>query len=654
MMRSRAAGMLASIMIGGLIASAPALAESGYRPIRPTMLDKTITLTGHDLTIEQLVDVARNGAKVQLSAEAKQRQTDNYGLLLEAAAEGIAVYWFNRGAGDQRETIMFSGDPLTPKNKEYLEKSQLQEFRLGAIGGYGPEVDEEEIVRAMMVVRANAMTFNAPSPQLSQMLVDLLNRRITPVVQSRGTLGEGDLAQLGNVGATMVGAGDAYYQGTRMPAAEALAKAGLQPIQPFAADVNALTSSDAYATGIAGLAVNDAERALEWADLIYAMDLNGMNSSITPLTTLVQRERPFKWLNWDAARVRDMIKGSYLFSDDPHRIIQDPESLRASSIRQASAWEDWGALRDAVVLQMNSSDHNPAVRTDLSPQDSWDLSTPQLMKYYVKGGKNSNGKHGYIVSNANWDPYPMANKLEDFIIALANMDIAVSLRIDRFFNPFFTSANPAQVLHIPRQRFCHLYGRRRRIHAGGFDAGDSEPDQPGRAFGSSDRRHGRGSAGANPHQSLSGPASREHDLRSARARSPDGDLVAGCAQSTRSIEKFRRRAHGGVDGVSQDRAAAAGVGRGADAIAIDDRRGVPQEHARRDVLSGQRADASFVGKSLGGGGGKKGGGGGGGGGGEGGGRGRGTLRETGDRVDFASFVFSPSFWVLTNLVGSAW
>jgi histidine ammonia-lyase len=441
--------MLASIVIGGLIANMPASAESGYRPISPTMLDKTITLTGHDLTVEQLVDVARNGAKVQLSAEAKQRQADNYGLLLEAAAEGIAVYWFNRGAGDQRETVMFSGDPLTPKNKEYLEKSQLQEFRLGAIGGYGPEVDEEEIVRAMMVVRANAMTFNAPSPQLSQMLIDLLNRRITPVVQSRGTLGEGDLAQLSNVGATMVGAGDAYYQGTRMPAAEALAKAGLKPIQPFAADVNALTSSDAYATGIAGLAVNDAERALEWADLIYAMDLNGMNSSITPLTTLVQRERPFKWLNWDAARVRDMIKGSYLFSDDPHRIIQDPESLRASSIRQASAWEDWGALRDAVVLQMNSSDHNPAVRTDLSPQDSWELSTPQMMKYYVKGGKNSNGKHGYIVSNANWDPYPMANKLEDFILALANMDIAVSLRIDRFFNSFFTLTNPAQVLHIP-------------------------------------------------------------------------------------------------------------------------------------------------------------------------------------------------------------
>jgi histidine ammonia-lyase len=444
-----AAPVAAAPVAAAPVAAAPAGAAADYQPITPTATDKTILLTGRDLSIEQLVQVARNGAKVQVSAEARQREADHYGLLLEAAAEGVAVYWFNRGAGDQRETVMFSGDPMSPENRAYLEKSQLQGFRLGAVEGYGPEVKEEEIVRAMMVIRANAMTYNAPSPQLAQMLVDLLNQRITPVVQSRGTLGEGDLAQLGNVGATMVGAGEAYYQGTRMSAAAALAKAGLKPIQPFAADNNALTSSNAYATAIAALAVNDARQALEWADVIYAMDLNGMNSSITPISMVVQKERPFKWLNWEAARVLGMIQGSYLFDDDPHRIIQDPESLRASSIRQAAAWEDWGALRDAVVVQMNSSDHNPAVRTDLSPQDSWELSTPQMMRYYVKGGKNSNGKHGYIVSNADWDPYPMANKLEAFVISLANMDIAVSLRIDRFSSPFFTTIDPAQVLHSP-------------------------------------------------------------------------------------------------------------------------------------------------------------------------------------------------------------
>jgi histidine ammonia-lyase len=182
---------------------------------------------------------------------------------------------------------------------------------------------------------------------------------------------------------------------------------------------------------------------LSWADLIYAVDLNGMNSSVSPLAQPVQANRPFKWLNWNAARVLDMIRGSYLFELDDQRIIQDPESLRASSIRQGSAWAAWAHLRDDVLIQMNSSDHNPAVRVGASPSDSWELNTPQLRQFYVKGGPLSNHKHGFIFSNANWDPYPMANEIEAFTIALANMDVAVAQRIMRFTNTFFTVISPS-------------------------------------------------------------------------------------------------------------------------------------------------------------------------------------------------------------------
>lgn len=437
----RLIALLICVRIGIVLSATPP-----YTPITPTLADRTITLDGHDLTIDEIVQVARYGAKVRLSPEARQREVDNYGLLLEAAAEGVAVYWFNRGAGDQRETVMFSGDPTSPTNRPRIAQTQMRSFRRGPLEGFGPEVSDEETVRAMMVVRANAMTYNAPSPQLAQMLLDLLNQRITPVVQSRGTLGEGDLAQLANVGGAMVGMGDVYYQGQRMPASKALHAAGLKPIRPFAADDNALTSSDAYATGIAALAVYDARRALQWADLIYAMDLDGMNSSITPLSRVVQCDRPEPWLNWDAARVLNMLKGGYLFDADPARIIQDPESLRASSVRQAAAWEEWAALRDAVVFQANTSDHNPAVHVGVHPSDSWELATPQMLKFHVKGGPLSHGLEGYIVSNANWDPYPLANKLENFVIALANMDVAVMLRIDRFNNPFFTVIKPTDVL----------------------------------------------------------------------------------------------------------------------------------------------------------------------------------------------------------------
>jgi histidine ammonia-lyase len=461
-----ALGALVWLGLGG--AALPAFAApppAVYQPITPSQANQTVTLTGKAMTADQVVQIGRFGAKVALSPEAKQRSEDNYGLLLEAATEGVSVYWFNRGAGSERETVIFSGDPMRPDNKAMLEKRQLETFKIGAIFAYGPEVSEEEMVRAMMAVRLNAMTFDAPSPALTQMLTDFLNLRITPVVQSRGTVGEGDLAQMANVGAAMVGAGEVYYQGARMTAAEALQKAGLKPLQPFAADDNALTSSDAYATAQAAIVVHDARNLLEWAELNYAVDLNGMNSSITPMSLPVQSNRPFPWLNYSSARVMEMIKGSYLFGADPKRIIQDPESMRASTHRTGSAWQAWARLRDTVTIQLNSSDHNPAVRTDLKPTDSWELSTPQLMKYYVKGGPQSKGKSGYILSNANWDPYPMANDIEAFTIALANMGVVVTQRIDRFSNPFFTLVTAQQVMKPEELTMSYFAG-------GGFLATD--------------------------------------------------------------------------------------------------------------------------------------------------------------------------------------
>jgi histidine ammonia-lyase len=420
------------------VAVAHAAPPGAYRAITPSQVGQTVVLTGHDLTLEQVIQVARHGARVELSPEARQRSADAYGLLLEAAAEGVPVYWFNRGSGAGRQTVIFSGDPLAPLNRAALEQRQLEIFRRGARAGMGPEISEEEVVRAMLLVRANTMTFEAASPQLTQRLLELLNERITPVVQSRGTVGEGDLGPFTNVAGVMVGAGNAYYKGERMSAAQALRHAGLQPLQPFAADDSALESSNAYASGQAALLVHDAQQVLSWADLIYAVDLNGMNSSLTPLSTPVQANRPFKWLNWHAARTLDMLRGSYLFDEDPGRIIQDPESLRASSIRQASAWQAWAQLRDDALTQINSSDHNPAVRVGASPGDSWELDTPQMRQFYVKGGPLSHGQHGFILSNANWDPYPLANELEAFSIALANMDTAIAQRINRFTSTFFT------------------------------------------------------------------------------------------------------------------------------------------------------------------------------------------------------------------------
>src|SRR5579871_3459877 len=189
----------AALVPVAVAAAGAAFAEPAYTPISPSRRSETVVLTGRDLSIEEIVRVARYGARVEVSDEARQRESDNYGLLLEAAAEGVPVYWFNRGIGDQREVVIFDGDALAPKTRPQIEQRQAAAFASGATIGTGPEVAAEEVVRAMMVVRANSMTFNAPSPPLAQMLLELLNHRITPVVQSRGTLGEADLFQLAAV-----------------------------------------------------------------------------------------------------------------------------------------------------------------------------------------------------------------------------------------------------------------------------------------------------------------------------------------------------------------------------------------------------------------------------------------------------------------------
>ncbi len=402
--------------------------------------ERTVVLDGETLSIVDVIDVAKFGAKVIYSEKATQRSRDAYGLLLQAAAEDVPVYWFNRGGGEQRETTIFSGNPMAPENEAFLRQSQFQAFADGMRSGYGEEV-AGVCVRAMMVIRANTMTYEAASPPLSAMLIHLLNSGITPVVRSRGTVGEGDLRMMDNVAAAMVGHGEVHHQGERVPASVALAATGIAPLAPFGADRTALVSTNAYFHAQSALLVEEARNMLEWADLVYAMSLLGMNSSVTPISSAVQTLRPYPWLNWSAKRVLGIIEGSYLFERDDSRIIQDPESLRASSQRHGSAWQAWADVRQSVTLSINSSDHNPAVVMESPIDDFPELGTPHFQKYFVRGGLHSGGRSGYILSTANWDPYPLANQIEAFTIALANLGIAIVQRTERFSSLYFTKVD---------------------------------------------------------------------------------------------------------------------------------------------------------------------------------------------------------------------
>ncbi len=422
-----AAGLLAAFWL-----AQPAVA--GYRPIAPVTpsADQTVTLTGHDLTVEQVLAVARYGQPVEVTPEARRHQEDAHGLMLEGALEGQAIIGFNR-AGPTGETVLFDGDPASPETVAMLQRRALNAFESGAVPAGAPQIGDEETVRALMVVRANTLTYTPASAPVMQMLIDFLNNGITPVVaQPAGA--SGPETALAGIAAAMVGKGDAYYHGIRVSAAQALAQGGLMPLAPVDADYQALTETDAYDIARTALLIADGRRALEWADLIFAMDLDGMNAGLAPLSLPAQANRPFRWIYWDAARVLDMLKGAYLFDDPSANAASSapprafPANLTLSPTRQGAAWRAWGALRDATLIALNSSDQSPAFRVGISSRESPELSTPQMVKYFVKGGKANGGKRGYIVPTLNRDPYPMANEVAFFTAALGMLDQAICQR----------------------------------------------------------------------------------------------------------------------------------------------------------------------------------------------------------------------------------
>lgn len=454
---------------------ATAGAQDGFIPINPTKANKTIKLTGESMTIEDLVDIARYGAKVKIAKQHSDYMNRAYNLIIEASRQGVPVYRFNRGAGPSREIVVFEGDPYEPGNLALLQSRRLSAALSGRWRAdrvpYRPYQESEEIVRAMMAVRANNIKYVANGPATAQKIADLLNHRITPLVQTLDTFaGEGMLSQMGNVESVMFGYGEVFYDGERMPASDALDLAGIEPGGVDPADrandmglFRGVYSTDAYSTGEAALLVHEAKQLLDWRDLVFSVAMHGLNSSVTPLSAVPQRiERPYPYANWQAERLLDILGDSYLFDLEFEtvngqfqgfpRLLQDPLSFRNYPWRGGSAWKAWDQLRKLVTLAMNTSDHNPSTAPGVHPEDSPELQTPWLMRHYVEPtpkntpyeGWKSEG--GFTLSNSNYHQSELANDVEYLTLALASATHQIYLRARRISEPFFSVVRPEDVL----------------------------------------------------------------------------------------------------------------------------------------------------------------------------------------------------------------
>lgn len=390
-----------------------------------------ILLTGRDLTIAQVISVARQQTLVAADPAAMRRVEQAHTLLLQAARAQHPIYGLNRGVGLNRDRAVLSGAVLDPEIRRLSAQFNYHLLRAHS-AGIGPAASEE-VVRATMLIRLNTLLtgHSGAQPQVVDRYLQFLNQQIHPVLPSRGSMGEADITLLAHIGLAMIGEGEVVFAGRRMAAHQALQEAQIASLVPLAKDALSILSSNAYSAALATLTAYDATHLLSVALRVFALSLEGLNGNIAPFLDLVHRLRPYVAQGEVAARIRTELQDSYLWERSEQRALQDPLSYRTASHLLGTATHVLDELKRMIVIQINSSDDNPAVILE-SPVPS-DLPE-QVAGYYVKEGASS----GAIIPTANFEPLPWVLPLEALGIALSHLSHSAVQRITRLQTPSFT------------------------------------------------------------------------------------------------------------------------------------------------------------------------------------------------------------------------
>jgi histidine ammonia-lyase len=293
----------------------------------------TVYLSGKDLTIEQVVKVARQGSKVEVLPEALEVLKASRQLVFELVDSNVPVYGFNTGVGWNKDKRVF---------KEFFQEYNRNLIYSHCLG-VEPVASEEE-VRAIMLARLNTLLVGATGiqPEIALMYMHMLNAGVHPVIPERGSVGEADITCLSHIGLAMLGEGEAFYRGERLAASEALKRAGLEPVILGPKDGLAIVSSNALAAGTGALVLKDIKDLLDISDIIYALSLEGLNGNVSPLDARTHRIRPYPGQAYSAERITEYLEGSYIWEPDWKKPVQDPLSFRGSA-------HVHGAVRDAAA-----------------------------------------------------------------------------------------------------------------------------------------------------------------------------------------------------------------------------------------------------------------------------------------------------------------
>jgi len=367
----------------------------------------TVRITGSDLRIEDVVRVAREGARVKLTPEAEQRIERCRAFIDERIAAREIMYGVNTGIGELSEVV--------------LDHDKIVEFQRHLIANHAAGIGEPaaiEHVRAAMLLRVNvhARGYSACRLVVTRTLLEMLNKGVTPVVCEKGSVGAcGDLAPLAQIALTLFGEGECFLDGRRLPAAKAFAEARIEIPGLQARDGLAVINGSNLTCAIGCLIAYDTERWLKQAEIAAAMTLEALKANMKPYDPRLHELRGFRGAVTSAANISRVIAGSDLLTGREKVRLQDAYSMRSTPQVIGAARDHLRWTREQLEIEANGVGDNPVFLAE----------------------------ERTVLTGANFQGTPISLPLDTLGGAIAMVSVLSERRLNRLTNPALSAGLPA-------------------------------------------------------------------------------------------------------------------------------------------------------------------------------------------------------------------
>ncbi|MDR3749626.1 MAG: histidine ammonia-lyase [Acidobacteriota bacterium] len=366
----------------------------------------TVVLDGHSLNIEAVVGIARNRQSIELHPDAIARIDKCRNLLERKISSREIMYGVNTGIGELSEVV------LTPQQVEQYQKYLLYSHAAGC-----GEPCAEEDVRSGMLCRLNTHCWGHSGirREIVETQVVMLNAGVTPVVCQKGSVGaSGDLSPMAQMAITLMGEGEVFYKGRRVPAKQGLEEAGIATIVFRERDGLATINGSDLTTGIGCLELFDAERWLKTQEVALAMTLEALNANMKAYDPRIHLVRGYPGTMRCAENIRKLTKGSELLNL-PGKKVQDAYSLRSSPQVIGAAKEAFQWSRYMLEIEVNHAADNPTFFPD----------------------------EDLVLSGGNFQGTPLAFALELVGMSVTTVAALSERRLNRLMNPHLSVGLPA-------------------------------------------------------------------------------------------------------------------------------------------------------------------------------------------------------------------